>query len=320
MPSVVLTSALPIDLATVLPGAEITIAADRAALTSALATADALICLPRDPIDATLLAAAPRLRIVANTAVGTDNVDIAAATRLGIAVTNTPDVLTEATADFAFTLLLAAARRLGEGERLVRSGQWNGWALDLLLGVDVAGATLGIIGLGRIGRAVARRGAGFGMTIVHAGGRPDPATPPTRELALPDLLATSDFVSIHAPLTASTRNLIDAAALARMKPTAVLVNTARGPIVDEAAVADALDAGRLFAAGLDVFAAEPQIHPRLAACERAVLAPHLGSATTSVRTQMATMSAVAVRSVLADQRPAHLVDPAVWPTRRGAGS
>ena len=320
MPVVVLTSALPIDLAAVLPGAEIIIADDRSALAARLPAADALICLPRDPIDAALLDAAPRLRIVANTAVGTDNVDLAAASRLGILVTNTPDVLTEATADFAFTLLLAAARRLGEGERLVRAGQWRGWALDLLLGVDVAGATLGIIGLGRIGRAVARRAAGFGMKIVHAGGRMDADTPPARELPLADLLATSDFVSIHVPLTAATRNLIDAAALARMKPTAVLVNTARGPIVDEEALAEALAGGRLFAAGLDVFAAEPRIHPRLAACDRAVLAPHLGSATTSVRTQMATMSAAAVRSVLADQRPAHLVDPAVWASRRKARS
>jgi glyoxylate reductase len=329
---------LPIDLAAHLPGAAITLVdpettaapdtatrgsapAAPAAVRAALATADALICLPRDAITADLLAAAPRLRIVANTAVGTDNVDVQAASALGIAVTNTPDVLTEATADFAFLLALAAARRLGEGERLVRSHDghgWRGWSLDLLLGVDLAGATLGIIGLGRIGRAVARRAAGFGMAIVHAGGSPDATTPPVRAVALPELLATADIVSIHCPLTPATRHLIDAAALARMKPTAVLVNTARGPIVDEAALADALGAGRLFAAGLDVFAAEPRVHPHLLACDRAILAPHLGSATTSVRTQMATTSAAAVRSILAGERPAHLVDPAMWPRRREA--
>jgi glyoxylate reductase len=320
-PTLVLTSPLPIDVAAVIPGARVVTVgpaertAERAAVERAVPEADALICLPRDPIDAALLAAAPRLRVVANVAVGTDNIDVRAATALGICVTNTPDVLTEATADLAFALLLAAARRLGEGERLVRAGAWRGWALDLLLGVDVHGATLGIIGLGRIGRAVARRGAGFGMTLVHAGGRPDPATP-SRAVSLDELLAVADFVSIHCPLTPATRNLIDARALARMKPTAVLVNTARGPIVDEAAVAEALAAGRLFGAGLDVFAAEPAVDPRLVASERAVLAPHIGSATTKVRTTMATLSAQAVRDVLADRRPAHLVDPAVWSARR----
>jgi glyoxylate reductase len=316
--SVVVTSPLPVDLGAVLPGATVTRVdpADAAALRTALASADALICLPRDPIPADLLNAAPRLRIVANTAVGTDNVDVAAASALGIAVTNTPDVLTEATADFAMLLALAAARRLGEGERLVRSQQWRGWALDLLLGVDLAGATFGIVGLGRIGRAVARRAAGFGMTIVHAGGQPDATTPPVRALALPALLAAADFISLHCPLTPHTRHLIDAAALAQMKPTAVLVNTARGPIVDEAALAAALHAGRLFGAGLDVFEREPAIHPDLVRCDRAILAPHLGSATTKVRTQMATLSAAAVRSVLADERPAHLVDPAMWERRR----
>jgi glyoxylate reductase len=319
MAVVATTSALPIELADFLPpGTEVT-RAEAGNLAAAVATADALICLPRDPITAALLAGAPRLRIVANTAVGTDNVDVAAATALGIAVTNTPDVLTEATADFAFALILAAARRLGEGERLVRSGQWQGWALDLLLGVDLAGATLGIVGLGRIGNAVARRGLGFGMSIVHLGGRPDAEVAArARAVELPELLATADVVSIHAPLTPATRGLIDAAALAQMKPTAILVNTARGPIVDEAALAEALAAGRLFGAGLDVFAAEPAIHPGLLACDRAILAPHLGSATTSVRTQMATLSAAAVRSVLAGERPAHLVDPSVWPRRRGA--
>ena len=320
MPVLITTSPLPVDLARALPGVEVRQldgVSDRGALRAALADADALLCLPNHPIGADDLRAGPRLRVVANCAVGVDNIDLAAASELGICVTNTPDVLTEATADLAFALALAAARRLGEGERLVRSGRWQGWALDLLLGVDVGGATLGIIGLGRIGRAVARRGAGFGMTILHSGGRSDAGTPPAREVALDELLATSDIVSIHAPLTPATRGLIDAAALARMKPTAVLVNTARGPIVDEAALAAALAEGRLFGAGLDVFEREPAIHPALLACERAVLAPHVGSATTSVRTKMASTSVAAVQSILAGQRPAHLVNADVWPRRRG---
>jgi glyoxylate reductase len=324
MPAIVVTAKLPVDIGAIVPGADVVRldgVGDRSRLAAALADADAVIVLPHHPIDGGLLRGAARLRVVANCAVGVDNVDVKTASALGICVTNTPDVLTEATADLAFALLLAAARRVGEGERLVRSGAWRGWALDLLLGVDVAGQTLGIVGLGRIGRAVARRAAGFGMTILHTGGRPDNVavggTSVPRAVELDELLSVSDFVSLHCPLTPATRDLIDARALWKMKPTAVLVNTARGAIVDEDALAAALHEGRLFGAGLDVFRAEPAIHPRLLSCDRVVLAPHLGSATASVRKKMALSSVQAVRAVLAGERPVHLVDPAVWERRRG---
>ena len=280
-----------------------------------LGDAAALVPLVSDRIDDDVLARAPGLRVVANYGVGLDNVDVAAASARGVAVTNTPDVLTEATADLAFALVLAAARRLGEGERMVRAGQWQGWAPDLLLGADVWGRTLGIVGLGRIGRAVARRGLGFGMRVVHSGGRADGVA--SEPVALADLLAASDVVSLHCPLTPATRGLIDAAALAAMKPTAILVNTARGPLIDEGALAEALTADRLGGAGLDVFVGEPRIDPRLLAAPRLVLAPHLGSATTTARTRMAELCAHAVRDVLAGRRPAHLVNPDAVAARYG---
>jgi len=319
MSRVVCTAVLPVDLAALI--GEPVRQVSYGDLASALPEAEALVCLLTHRIDAALLDRAPRLRVVANYAVGYDNVDVAAATARGVAVANTPDVLTEATADLAFALLLAAARRLGEGERLVRAGRWTGWEPGQLLGVDVWGRTLGIIGLGRIGEAVARRGRGFGMSVLYSGRRPAPAAAElgAEHVSLDDLLARADAISIHCPLTAETRHLIDAAALARMKPTAILVNTARGPIVDEAALADALAAGRIAGAGIDVFEREPEIHPGLLASERAVLAPHLGSATTTARSRMAELCARAVRSVLADQRPDRLVNPEVWPVRRPAG-
>jgi lactate dehydrogenase-like 2-hydroxyacid dehydrogenase len=220
-------------------------------------------------------------------------------------ITNTPDVLTEATAELAFALLLAAARRLGEGERLVRSGTWTGWALDQLLGIQLAGKTLGIVGNGRIGRAMARRATGFGMQVIVA----DPADPTA--MPVDELFATADCVSLHCPLTPDTRHLVNAARLARMKPTAILVNTSRGGCVDEAALIDALTAGRIFAAALDVYAREPEIDTRLASCPRLVLAPHIGSATTETRTKMAELCRDAVIDVLAGRRPRHLVNPEV---------
>ena len=228
-PRVLITAELPVDPAAAVPGAEVVRVAPTE-LASAIAGADAVVCLLSDHIDADLLDRAPRLRVVANVAVGFDNVDVAAATARGVAVANTPDVLTEATADLAFALVLAAARRLGEGERLVRSGRWTGWALDQLLGVDVWGRTLGLVGLGRIGRAVARRGRGFQMDVLYAAPRPAPDADELGATRVPldELLARADVVSLHCPLTPETRGLIDAAALARMKPTAVLVNTARG--------------------------------------------------------------------------------------------
>jgi glyoxylate reductase len=298
--------ALPPDLRALLPDTDVT---------TDVREPDALVTLLTDRVDAALLDRAPRLRIVANIAVGFDNIDVAAATARGICVSNTPDVLTEATADFTFALILAAARRLGEGERLVRAQAWTGWAPTQLLGADVFGRTLGIVGLGRIGAAVARRARGFDMPVLYAG---PPARAPTDAIHtdLDDLFARADIVSLHCPLTPSTRGLVDAARLARMKPTAILVNTARGPLVDEAALAAAIRAGRLAGAGLDVFAAEPHVHPDLLAEERVVLAPHLGSATTTARIRMVELAASAVRDVLAGRPPNHLVEPSVWERRR----
>lgn len=271
-----------------------------------LADADALICLLTDRIDDAVLAAAPRLRVVANFAVGVDNIDLAAARARGVAVANTPDVLTEATADFAMLLLLAVARRLGEGEALVRAGQWQGWAPDLLLGADIE--SLGIIGLGRIGRAVARRAQAFGMRVLAADTRGVPASGDgVIGAPLDALWGAVDAISLHCPLTPATRGVVSRAALARMRPGAILVNTARGPCIDDDAVADALERGHLGGAGLDVFTGEPAIAPRLLAAPRTVLAPHLGSATTTTRVRMAELCTTAVRDVLAGGRPANLV-------------
>jgi len=307
---VVSTSSLPIDLVEqvtrTLPGTEVVVpSGGHVGIDATLVEqADALVCLLLDRIDAEMLARMPKVRVVANCAVGVDNVDVAAATRRGVVVTNTPDVLTEATAELAFALVLAAARRLGEGERLVRSGQWTGWALDQLLGVQLAGKTLGIVGYGRIGQAMARRAAGFGMHVIHSG----------RNEGVPvdELFATADVVSLHCPLTPETKHLVNAERLRMMKPTAILVNTARGGCVDERALIDALTAGRIFAAALDVYANEPAIDPRLLACPRLTLAPHIGSATTQTRTAMAQLCADAVIAVLSGHRPTNIVNPEVW--------
>jgi glyoxylate reductase len=271
------------------------------------ATFDAIVSLLTDRIDAPLLEHAPALRIVANVAVGVDNVDLAACRARGIIVTNTPGVLTEATADLAFGLLLAASRRIAEGDRLVRRGQFVGWTLSLLLGACVHGAMLGIVGLGRIGQAMARRARGFGMHVLYA----QPSRQPLdveRALGaqyepLDDLFAASDFVSIHCPLTASTRHLVNGTRLARMRPGSVLVNTARGACVDEAALADALERGPLAAAGLDVFEDEPRIHPRLLALPNVVLAPHIGSADRPTREAMARIAVDNVIAVLEGKPP-----------------
>jgi glyoxylate reductase len=287
---------------------------------AAVRAADAVITLVKHKLSAELLSTAPRLRVIGNCAVGVDNIDVAKATELGICVTNTPDVLTEATADCAFALLLAAARHLAEGDRLVRSGQWRGWAPDLLLGVDVWGKTLGIIGMGRIGRAMARRALGFGMRVLFSGGASDESTRAAEPVALAQLWPRADFVSLHCPLTPATRGVINAASLAQLPSHAVVVNTARGECIDEDDLADALEQRRIFAAGLDVFVGEPAVHPRLRGSDHVVLAPHLGSATTSVRTQMAQLAMDGVRSVLAGTRPAHLVNPGVWAHRRGQGA
>ena len=246
------------------------------------------------------------LRIIANMAVGYDNIDVGAATERGVIVTNTPGVLDETTADVAFMLVLAAARRLGEGERLLRAGKWEWWGPKQLRGLDVWGKTLGIVGMGRIGRAVARRGKGFGMEILyHNRSRNEEAEEElgARYLDLDDLLRESDFVSIHTPLTDATRHLIGERELGLMQDTAVLVNTSRGPVVDEAALAAALEGGRIFAAGLDVYEEEPKVHPRLLELEKAVLAPHIGSATIETRDRMATLAAENLAAVLRSEEP-----------------
>ncbi len=309
---VVSTSSLPIDLAAqvtaVLPGVRVEVPSiGHTGLAGIdLSDVDALVCLLLDKIDAAVLATAPKLRVVANCAVGVDNIDLAVATAAGVTVTNTPDVLTEATAELAFALMLAAARRLGEGERLVRSGTWTGWALDQLLGMELHGKTLGILGFGRIGQAMARRGLGFGMRVVYADPHEVSAEGCTR-VTIDELFRVSDVVSLHCPLTAETRKVVDARRLALMRPTSIVVNTARGDCVDETALIDALTAGRLFGAGLDVFAGEPRIDPRLHTCPRLVLAPHIGSATTKARTSMAQLCADAVIAVLSGRRPSNVV-------------
>ena len=246
------------------------------------------------------------LRIIANMAVGYDNIDVGAATERGVIVTNTPGVLDETTADVAFMLVLAAARRLGEGERLLRAGKWEWWGPKQLRGLDVWGKTLGIIGMGRIGRAVARRGKGFGMEILyHNRSRNEEAEEElgARYVGLEELLRESDFVSIHTPLTEDTRHLISERELGLMGETAVLVNTSRGPVVDEAALARALREGRIFAAGLDVYEGEPEVHPELLELENAVLAPHIGSATVETRDRMATLAAENLAAVLRGEQP-----------------
>ena len=253
------------------------------------------------------------IRVIANVAVGFDNINVPAATRKGILVTNTPDVLTDSTADFAFTLLLAAARRLVEGSDYVHSGQWRGWAIDRLVGRDVHHRTLGIFGLGRIGAAVARRGRGFGMRIIYNDLQRAPDAI-ERELAAEfvskeQLLREADFVSLHVPLGDSTRRFIGEAELHVMKPTAILVNTSRGPVVDEAALAKALAERWITGAGIDVFEREPEVHPQLLQLENATLAPHIASATVDTRREMCLMAARNAIAVLEDRRPLNLLNP-----------
>jgi glyoxylate reductase len=269
-------------------------------LLARVAGADGLLALLTERVDAELLQAAPSLRVVANHAVGVDNVDVRACTERGVWVTNTPDAVTEATADLTWALILAVARRVGEGERLVRAGRFKAWAPTLLLGLELRGATLGIVGLGRIGEAVARRARGFGMHVLHTtfrGGMP-----------LEELLARADVVTLHCPLTAATRHLIDARRFAQMKRGAILVNTSRGPVVDEAALVASLEAGHLGGAGLDVYENEPSVHPGLIGREDVVLLPHLGSGTHATRAQMATMALTDAARVLRGERPLHPVN------------
>ena len=279
-----------------------------AALHAAAAGADALVTLLHDSIDDALLeAAGRRLRCVANVAVGYDNIDVAAATRRGVTVTNTPGVLTDATADLAMALILMTTRRLGEGERLLRARRPWSWQLDFLLGTGLQGKTLGIVGLGAIGTATARRARAFGMRIVYATRTRAPADVEREleadRLPLDDLFATADVVSLHVPLSEQTRHLVDADRLTRMKPSAHLINTTRGPVVDEAALAAALRDGVIAGAALDVFEYEPEVHPGLLDAENAVVVPHLGSATIETRTAMAELAARNAIAVLAGREP-----------------
>jgi len=273
---------------------------------------DGLICLLTEKVNEDLLRLAPKLRIVANVAVGYDNIDIEACTRRGVVATNTPGVLDETTADFAWALLMAVARRLPEGEALVRSGNWKGWNLDQLCGADVWGKTLGIVGFGRIGRAMARRASGFQMKVIYTDALRAPEDVETslntefRDMNA--LLAESDFVTLHVPLLPETRGMFDASKFFRMKPTAFLVNTSRGPVVDEAALVAALEAKKIAGAALDVFENEPFIHPGLKR-PNVVLTPHEASASIETRSKMALMAANNIVALFKGQRPANMLNP-----------
>ncbi|MFN2464673.1 MAG: 2-hydroxyacid dehydrogenase [Candidatus Dormibacteria bacterium] len=272
-----------------------------------------LLTLVRDRVDAALLERLPDLRAIANYGVGYDNIDVGEATRRGIVVTNTPGVLTAATADLTMALVLACARRVGEGERLVRSRRPWSWNPHMLLGLELEGAMLGILGMGRIGLAVARRARGFGMHLVHTSRREHPEAEAlgSRRVELEELLATADVVSVHVALTPETRHLVDEGALRKMRPTAYLVNTARGPVVDEAALARALREGWIAGAGLDVYEREPAVEPDLLDLENVVLLPHLGSATTKARSEISRVAAVNLVAALTGEIPPNAVNPEV---------
>lgn len=267
------------------------------------AEAEAVICTLSDHVDAALLSQATRLKIVANYAVGYNNIDVAAARARGIIVTNTPDVLTDATADLTWALLLAVARRVAEGDRLVRAGSWTGWAPTQMLSRDVTGNTLGIIGMGRIGQAVAQRAAGFRMPVIYASRRRCASPPGVTWTQLPvhEVLTQADFLSLHVPLTDATRHLIGARELAMMKPASFLINTSRGPVADEAALVAALQAGTIAGAGLDVYEREPLVHPGLHTLPNVVLLPHLGSATFDTRIRMGMICLENIAAVLKNQ-------------------
>jgi glyoxylate reductase len=261
-----------------------------------------LVAVLTNAVNRAVLEAGSDLKVVANIAVGYNNIDVATARERGVIVTNTPDVLTESSADLTWALMLGITRRIVEGDRLVRAGQWKGWALDFMLGTELAGKQLGIVGFGRIGRAVAARASVFGMRVVYYS-RTRQEAANAEAMPLDRLLATSDIVSLHCPLTAETRHLIDQPALARMKRSAYLINTSRGPVVDEAALAWALKNRIISGAALDVYEDEPKVHPDLLSLENVVLAPHLGSATTETRTAMADLAVRNAIAVLAGQPP-----------------
>jgi glyoxylate reductase len=275
-------------------------------LRARVAGKDALVSLLTDAIDRTVIDAGSALKVISNVAVGYNNIDVAYARSKGIVVTNTPDVLTESVADFTWALILAITRRLSEGERLVRRGEWKGWALDFMLGSELRGKQLGLVGVGRIGRAVAARAAAFGMKVAftsRGAGSASAGIPGAESMSLDRLLLTSDIVSLHVPLTPETRHLIDKRALTRMKRSAYLINTARGPVVDEEALAWALQSHLLSGAALDVYENEPIVHPDLLSLENVLLVPHLASGTTETRTAMADLAVSNVLAVLAGDAP-----------------
>lgn len=280
-----------------------TAAISREDLLQRVAGKHAIVCLLTEPIDAAVLdAAGPQLKIVANVAVGYNNIDVPACRARGVVVTNTPDVLTNACADFTWGLILAITRRLGEGERAVRAGAWGGWALDYMLGMELRGKQLGLVGVGRIGRAVAAKAPAFGMTIAYADQVPSDI-PGAVQMPLDRLLSTSDVVSLHVPMTPETKHLFDKKSLARMKRTAYLINTSRGPVVNEEALAWALKERLIAGAALDVYEKEPEIHPGLMTVENVLLIPHLASATTETRTAMADLAVSNAIAVLNGQAP-----------------
>lgn len=289
----------------------------RADVLAAAAGRDGLLVMPGDPVDDELLdAAGDQLRVVANHAVGYDNVDLAAATSRRVVVTNTPGVLTRATAELTLTLILDLLRRVTEGDRFLRNGTPWIWSPTFMLGSGLAGRTLGIVGLGRIGRDVARLAEAFDMRIVYSG-RSHVVDAPYERLDFDELLGSSDVVSLHCPLTPETRHLIGAAALGTMKPSAVLVNTTRGPVVDEAALVDALREGQIAGAALDVYEREPEVHPGLLEFENVVLAPHFGSATAETREAMGMLCVDGLRAVLLENRcPANALNPEAWAAGR----
>ena len=286
----------------------------RSALMNAVREKEALVCLLTEKVNEELLAAGPKLRIVANVAVGFDNIDVPACTRRGVVASNTPGVLDETTADFAWTLLMAVARRLVEGDLLARSGEWKGWDLDQLCGADVWGKTLGILGFGRIGRAVARRSKGFKMRVLYHDAVRAPAEVESELGAefveFNKVLAESDFITVHVPLQPETRQLISAAQFARMKSTAFLINTSRGPVVDEAALVAALELGKIAGAAIDVFENEPFIHPGLRR-PNVVLGPHISSASLETRTKMACIAAENVIALFQGRTPPNALNPDV---------
>jgi glyoxylate reductase len=279
----------------------------RVELLKRVASCEALICVITERVDEELLAVASKLRVAATVSVGYDHMDVAACTRRKVVVTNTPGVLDDTTADLAWALLMAVARRVVEGDAWIRSGGWHGWDLNQLLGGDIHGKTLGVIGFGRIGRRMARRAIGFGMRVIYSSQNRAPADVEQNLQAefveMDQLLGEADFVSLHVPLLPETRHLISKASFAKMKRTAFLINTTRGPVVDEAALVEALTAGEITGAGLDVFEHEPKVHPGLLTLKNVVLTPHVGSASVETRTKMAVMAADNAVAIFDGKRP-----------------